>query len=52
MKKTDLELMNAVIAAMEFANTAWSISADEVAAQDLMEKLSMLGYKIVKDDAE
>ena len=49
MQKTDLELMNAVIAAMEFANTAWSISADEVAAQDLIAELSVMGYKIVKD---
>ena len=52
MQKTDLELQEAVISAMAFAYVAWGVSADEVAAQDLIAELSVMGYKIVKDKPE
>ena len=49
MQKTDLELQEAVIAAMAFAYVAWGCNSDECAAGDLISELASLGYKIVKD---
>lgn len=52
MQKVNLELQEAVLSTMDFAYVAWEASEGNIAAQDLMEELSVFGYKIVKDDAE
>ena len=49
MQKTDLELQEAVISAMAFAYMSWGYSDDELVVGDLIAKLTVKGYKIVKD---
>ena len=49
MQKTDLELQEAVIAAMEVANELFGDYEDTTAVGSFLDALSAAGYKIVKD---
>ena len=49
MQKTDLELLEAVIYAMEAANELFGDYEDAMAVGSFLNALSIAGYKIVKD---
>lgn len=52
MNEVDKDMMNAILDAMDLAGIAWYNGDSETAATDLINELSVRGYKIVKDDAE
>lgn len=52
MKGVDDDMMNDVSEAMDLAGVAWYNGDGETAATDLINELSVRGYKIVKDSAE
>ena len=49
MQKTDLELQEAVIAAMESANDLFGNYEDATAVGAFLDAIAAAGYKIVKD---
>lgn len=49
MQKTDMELQEAVLGAMDDAAHSWMMQYDNEALTAFLESLSAAGYKIVKD---
>lgn len=49
MQKTDLELQEAVIAAMDTSSDLYMDYEDDMAAAAFLKALTAKGYKIVKD---
>ena len=52
MQKSDLELQETVLSAIDDSAHNWIMQYDDEAFEEFMDTLTSKGYKIVKDDAE